>query len=97
MRGVSVERLLRLVRSSLGLLDEAELAFYTKRGSTFAALRGCGVVRARTRLGNLVDLTLAADGTIASVVVATPDGREEVDYGAEVALVAAGSNVRAAS
>lgn len=84
------------IRSSLGLLDEAELAFYTKRGSTFAALRGCGVVRARTLLGELVDLTLAPDGTIASVVVATPDRSEEVDY-VDVALVAAGTNVLAAS
>ena len=85
------------VRSSLGLLDEAELAFYTKRGSTFVALRGWGVVRARTLLGELVDLTLAADGTIASVMVATSDGCEEVDYGGDVALVAVGTNVRAAS
>lgn len=85
------------VRSSLGLLAEGELAFYTKRGSTFAALRGCGVVRARTMLGELVDLTLAMDGTIASVVVATPDGCEEVDFGADVALVTAGTKVRAAS
>ena len=85
------------IRSSLGLLDEAELAFYTKRGSTFAALRGCGVVRARTMLGELVDLTLAADGTISSLVVATPDGCEELDFGADVALVGAATNVRAAS
>jgi hypothetical protein len=85
------------IRSSLGLLEEAELAFYTKRGSTFAALRGCGVVRARTLLGELVDLTLAADGTIVSLVVATPDGCEELDFGTDIALVAAGTNVRAAS
>jgi hypothetical protein len=85
------------VRSSLGLLDEAELAFYTKRGSTFATLKGWGVVRARTLLGELVDLTLAGDGTIASVMVATADGCEEVDYGADVALVAVGTNVRAVS
>ena len=85
------------IHSSLGLLDEAELAFYTKRGSTFAALRGCGVVRRRTMLGELVDLTLAGDGTIASLVVATPDGREELDNGVDVTLVPAGTNVRAAS
>jgi hypothetical protein len=85
------------LRSALGLLDEAELAFYTKRGSTFAALRGCGVVRARTMLGELTDLTLAPDGKIASLVVATPDGREELDYGADVTLIAAGTTVRAAS
>ena len=85
------------LKSALGLLDEAELAFYMKRGSTFAALRGCGVVRRRTLLGELVDLTLAGDGTIASLVVATPDGCEELDYGADVALVPAGTNVRAAS
>jgi hypothetical protein len=85
------------VRSSLALLDPAELAFYTKRGSTFAALRRRGVVRRRKLLGELVDLTLATDGTIASLVVSTADGSEELDYGGDVALVAAGTNVRAAS
>ena len=48
-------------------------------------------------LGEVVDLMLAADGTVASVVVATPDGRAELDYGADVELVAAGTHVRAAS
>jgi hypothetical protein len=85
------------IRSSLGLLDEAELAFYTKRGSTLRTLRGCGVVRSRALLGELADLIVAADGTITSLVVATPDGRKELDYGADVALVAAGTSVRAAS
>jgi hypothetical protein len=85
------------VRSSLSLLDGPELAFYTKRGSTFAGLKGWGVVRARTLLGELVDLTLAADGTIASVMVATPDGCEELDYRPDVTLVAVGTSVRTAS
>jgi hypothetical protein len=85
------------VRSSLALLEPAELAFYTKRGSTFVALRGCRVLRARRLVGELVDLTLAADGKIASVVVTTPDGRKELDNGADVVLVAAGTRVRAAS
>lgn len=85
------------VRSSLALLEAAELAFYTKRGTTFAALRGSSVMRARRPAGELVDVTLAADGTIASVVVATPEGHEELDNGADVVLVAAGTRVRAAS
>ena len=85
------------VRSSLALLEAAELAFYMKRGTTFAALRGSSVMRARRLAGELVDLTLAADGTIASVVVATPEGREELDNGADVVLVTAGTRVRAAS
>ena len=85
------------VRSSLALLEAAELAFYTKRGTTFAALRGSGVMRARRPAGKLVDVTLAADGTIASVVVATPEGSEELDNGADLVLVAAGTRVRAAS
>ena len=85
------------LRSSLALLEAAELAFYTKRGTTFAALRGSSVMRARRPAGELVDVTLAADGTIASIVVATPEGREELDYGADVVLVAAGTRVRAAS
>ena len=85
------------VRSALALLEAAELAFYTKRGTTFAALRGCGVLRARRLAGELADLTLAEDGTIASVVVTTPDGREELDNGPDVVLVPAGTRVRAAS
>lgn len=85
------------VRSSLALLEAAELAFYTKRGTTFAALRGSGVLRKRRMAGELVDVTLAADGSIASVVVATPEGREELDNDADVALVAAGTRIRAAS
>ncbi len=85
------------VRSSLALREAAELAFYTKRGSTFAALRGSGVLRARRPAGELTDLTLAVDGTIASVVVTTPDGREELDNGADVVLVPVGTRVRAAS
>lgn len=85
------------VRSALGLLDEAELAFYTKRGSTFAALRGSGVVRAGALDGELFDLTLAADGTIAAVVVAIAEGREELDYGPDVTFLPAGTRVRAAS
>ncbi|MDX6424335.1 MAG: hypothetical protein QOI67_1806, partial [Gaiellaceae bacterium] len=36
-------------------------------------------------------------GTIASVVVTTPDGREELDNGPDVALVPGGTRVRAAS
>ncbi len=85
------------IRSSLALLEAAELAFYTKRGATFAALRGCGVLRRRRLVGELADLTLAADGTIASIVVATPEGREELENGSDVVLVAAGTRVRAAS
>ena len=85
------------LRSPFGLLDEAQLAFYTRRGSTFASLRGRGVVRARALLGELVDLTLTGNGTIAAVVVATPEGVEELAYGPDVALAAAGLRVRAAS
>jgi len=48
-------------------------------------------------VGELADLTLAADGTIASVVVTTPDGREELDNGADVVLAPAGTRIRAAS
>jgi hypothetical protein len=85
------------LRSSLALLEPAELAFYTKRGSTFAALTGCSVMRGRRLAGELVDLTVAADGTIASVVVTTPDGRAELENGADVVFVSAGTRIRAAS
>lgn len=85
------------IGSSLVLLEAAELAFYTKRGSTFGALRGSDVVRRRERLGELRDLLLDLDGTVSTVVVATPRGSRDVDYGPDVTLGAAASRVRAAS
>ena len=81
------------VGSPLVLLNESELSFYTTRGSTFRALRGTTVARARATVGRLDDLVLGDDALIAAVVV---DG-EELPYTDDVRLGAPGTDVRRAS
>lgn len=81
--------------SPLLLLDPGELAFYTGRGSTFAALRGTSVVRGRTLLGALVDLRLEPDGAIPTIAVRGEDGVEDVRYDERVRLGAPGTHVLA--
>ena len=85
------------IPSPLVLLEAGELAFYTKRGSTFRAIVGSDVVRARRLLGELEDLRVEPDGTVSSVVFATDQGSEAADYDDDVRLVPSGSRVRAAS
>ena len=82
-----------LVSTPLHLLNASELSFYTTRGSTFAALRGTTVVRARATLGRLDDLVLDQDGSVVAIVV---DG-EELEYVDDVRLGAPGTDVRRAS
>lgn len=83
------------IASSLLLLDESELRFYTERGATFASLRETVVERAGRVLGQLQDLELADDGTIEELVVRTARGTVDVPYDARVTLAPGG--VRAAS
>ena len=64
------------IHSPLVLLEEDELAFYRKRTSSLAALRGHGVTRRRRAAGRLVDVVVAPDGTLDEVVV--DDGGTEV-------------------
>jgi len=64
------------IRSPLVLLEEDELAFYRTRTSSLAALRSQDVMRGRRASGRLVDVVVAADGTVDAVVV-DDDGREE--------------------
>lgn len=85
------------LRSPLVMLEQGELAFYTVRGSTLAALRGAPVTRRAEALGTLADLELAPDGTIVTVVVDLPAGRRRLPYGEEIRLGAGRSAVRAAS
>jgi hypothetical protein len=85
------------IPSPLVLLEAGELAFYTKRGSTFRAIVGSDVVRGRRLLGELEDLRVEPDGSVSSVVFATDQGSEAVDYGDDVKLLPSGSRVRAAS
>ena len=79
------------------MLEAAELAFYTKRGSTFRAIVGSDVVRGREFLGELEDLRVESDGGASTLVVATDHGSEALDYGDDVKLLPSGSRVRAAS
>jgi hypothetical protein len=85
------------IPSPLVMLEAAELAFYTKRGSTFRAIVGSDVVRSRELLGELEDLRVEPDGGVSAVVVATERGSEELVYGDDVKLLPSGSRVRAAS
>src|SRR5919204_6423446 len=57
------------IRSPFLLLEEDELAFYRARASALADLRGTAVRRAGRDLGVLEDLVVAADGSLAAVVV----------------------------
>ncbi|HEV8688405.1 MAG TPA: hypothetical protein VGQ84_14075 [Gaiellaceae bacterium] len=85
------------VRSPLVLLAEAELAFYTSRGSTFASLRGTEVLVCGEPVGTLEDLVLAVDGSIETVAVATEAGPRELLLTSDVTLGRPASDVRAAS
>ena len=85
------------IPSPLVMLEAAELAFYTKRGSTFRALVGSDVVRRRRLLGELEDLRVEPDGTMSTVVVAGDLGSEALEYDHDVKLLPSGSRVRAAS
>ena len=83
--------------SPLVLLAEAELAFYTERGSTFAALRGSDVVRRDDLVGVLEDVVFTKDGPIVDVVVETADGPEHLPYDEDIAIGRSRRSVRAAS
>ena len=84
------------VASPLVLIEEPELAFYAKRGSTLSALRRAQVLADGTLVGALEDLVLDEDGTIRDVVARTDAGRTTIPYGPRVELVPERS-VRAAS
>lgn len=57
------------VRSALTLLEEAELAFYRSRAHELSALRGVDLARDGATVGRLRDVVVAADSTLAAVVV----------------------------
>lgn len=85
------------IPSPLVLLERAELAFYTERGSTLAGLRGSALLRHGEILGNVADLELAADGTIEQFVLETSRGRAAVPYADDLHVGRASRSVRAAS
>jgi hypothetical protein len=74
------------VGSPLTLLDSAELAFYRKRGSSLASLRGAPVSRAGEAAGTLRDIVVAEDGSIAALVVEGAAGDELVPFDDTVQL-----------
>lgn len=85
------------VPSPLVLLEPAELAFYAKAGSTFAALRGAAVVDGRMEVGALEDILFELDGSIACLDVVTPDGPRRLAFHERVSLAPSPRAVRAAS
>ena len=74
------------LRSPLVLLDEAELAFYKERATTFASLVHRFVAVRGEAAGPLEDVVLAPDGSIDAVVVATGNGQRRIPYDERVAI-----------
>jgi len=68
------------VDSPLHLLDEPDLAFYRRRGSTLRSLRGLPVERVGLRLGVLHDLVVAADGAVTAFVVRDGETERHVPF-----------------
>lgn len=66
------------VDSALILLEEADQAFYRKRGRAFRALVGTIVERAGTRVGPLVDVQVDEEGMVVAAQVETELGAREV-------------------
>ncbi len=74
------------VRSALLLLEDVD--FYRGRSRSLRALLGGAVVNGRRELGELRDLLLAPDGTVAALVVEHEEALLEVEpAGAEVECV----------
>ena len=73
------------VDSGLMLVDD--VAFYRRRGTSLAALRGGRVERAGRGLGTLKDVVLASDGSIVSVLTTGRGGEREVPAAADLRLV----------
>ncbi|MGI8421830.1 MAG: hypothetical protein ACR2MU_06180 [Gaiellaceae bacterium] len=73
------------IDSALLLLEDVELAFYRKRGSTLRSLRGRPVAGG----GPLRDLVLGEDWTIDQLVVDGEDGATTVPFDPALALVPA--------
>ena len=65
------------VASALTMLASDELAFYRKRASTVRLLRGASVRLKGKHVGNLEDVIVSSDGTIAALVVEGADGAQQ--------------------
>lgn len=62
------------VSSALTLLEDEELAFYRRSGSTLRVLRGAPVERGGVELGTLKDLIVGERGAIEELVLDGPQG-----------------------
>lgn len=83
------------VDSALVLLEEGDLAFYRRHGRELGDLTGAAVERGRHRLGVLLDVVVAADGTIAELMLETGVGRLHVAYDDDVRIVSSGRSAAA--
>jgi hypothetical protein len=68
------------IRSPLVLLEEDELAFYRSRAVGLSALRGRAVEHNGRKLGTLLDIVIAADGSLAEVVVENAEGQRTYPF-----------------
>ena len=74
------------VGSALMLLEDVELAFYRKRGSTLRSLRGRSVKVGTRDVGALRGLVLGDDGAVAQLVVSSPEGERRIPVDDRVAV-----------
>ena len=74
------------VGSALVLLEEADRTFYRRRSRSFRELLGGAVTREGHRLGELVDLVVAPDGTVEALAVRTNDSGVRLHESAGVAI-----------
>ncbi len=68
------------IQSTLGLLEEHELAFYRSRAFALSSLRGRAVTRRGSELGALRDVVVGADGGLVAILVATIAGTERLAF-----------------
>ena len=85
-----------MVSSPLTLLEDAELAFYRKRGTTLNSLRGGTVMRGETPVGKLDDLELTSDGAVAAVLLRDGESRRRMPFASDVRLSPASRRAPAA-
>jgi uncharacterized protein YrrD len=83
------------VGSALVLLEEEDREFYRRRSRTFRALLGARVSREGRLLGELADLVVTADGTVAAVA-ARVNGSPPRLHGSEGITLAPASRASAA-
>src|SRR5213593_975628 len=68
------------MQSTLGLLEEHELAFYRSRAFALSALRGRAVIWKGNKLGALLDVVVGADGGLVAVLVDADAGTERLPF-----------------